>query len=767
VLLVQQARSFEKISKVQFFGINNSSTSTAGYEDFTAIQTDVIQGSTTPVTITLSGGFSSDISYVWIDFNKDGDFVDPGELVFTSAAGTGPHTGNITIPATAPLGTTRMRVRMHDSSLGGNTTPCGTSTYGQVEDYTVNVIPCVPAVFTGQPSSSSIACGGNATFTATASGSLPTFTWEVRTSPTGTWTNVTNGGIYSGATTNVLTLSNVPGTMTGYQYRALMTGACTGVDFSTPATLTVTPLIATVTPTASTICTGSIQKLTLTNLTSIPTYSAPTGLPLTITDASAAGVQSTINVAGIPAGAVVTEVKVTFSLTHTYVGDLDINLIAPNGGNLNLVGSLDNGAGLNSSDDFTNTVISSIGTTNISLAPAPRTATFKAEARPGYGPTGNTQNTAVWTGLTGTLNGNWRLAIADFFTGDVGILTAWKIDILYVSSPLGVWTASPAAPNTMFSDAGATVPYVAGTPATSIWVKPTVSTNYSVVYSTGTPCVSPATVIPVTVANPITGLAVTATRSICVGAGTTFTATTTAGNPLTYQWQVSTDGGANYTDISGETGATLTLSGVTQAMNNNRYRVVATAAPCAGTATSAAGVLTVNPLPTVTLTAPLVALTPGQTTTITTSSTPAASTYVYTLNGTTIAGANTNSVGVNIDQLGNYQVKVTDVNGCVNTSSVLTIGGAASDRLWIYPNPTDGQFQVRLYNTGDPTERREISVYNMSGARVASKTFVLTNANGPYLRMDFDLRAMGAGTYVVKVADHFGKVITSGFVVVQ
>ena len=32
-----------------------------------------------------------------------------------------------------------MRVRLHDSTLTPNTTACGTSGYGQVEDYTLNV----------------------------------------------------------------------------------------------------------------------------------------------------------------------------------------------------------------------------------------------------------------------------------------------------------------------------------------------------------------------------------------------------------------------------------------------------------------------------------------------------------------------------------------------------------------------------------------------------------------------------------------------------
>ena len=66
-----------------------------------------------------------------------------------------------------------------------------------------------------------------------------------------------------------------------------------------------------------------------------------------------------------------------FNIAHTWVGDLDINLIAPNGANMNLVGSLNNGTGGNGTANFTNTVISSTGTTIISGAAAPRTGTFR------------------------------------------------------------------------------------------------------------------------------------------------------------------------------------------------------------------------------------------------------------------------------------------------------------------------------------------------------------------------------------------------------
>lgn len=131
---------YEKISKVVFADINKSSTSTAGYEDFTSTVGNVTAGSTYTITVTgNSDSYNNDQVIVWIDLNNDKDFNDAGEQVFISAKKTTPWTGSITIPATATIGNTRMRVRLHDSVIGGNATNCGTSTYGQVEDYTLAI----------------------------------------------------------------------------------------------------------------------------------------------------------------------------------------------------------------------------------------------------------------------------------------------------------------------------------------------------------------------------------------------------------------------------------------------------------------------------------------------------------------------------------------------------------------------------------------------------------------------------------------------------
>jgi chitodextrinase len=131
----------ERIGNVKFGTINNSSTGTAGYENFTNISTNVTRGTSYQITITptwTSTKYKESYA-VYIDYNGNGVFTDSGEKVWTKTASTTtPVTGNITIPTTAKVGTTRMRVMMQYNTVPS--APCGTFTYGQVEDYTLNIV---------------------------------------------------------------------------------------------------------------------------------------------------------------------------------------------------------------------------------------------------------------------------------------------------------------------------------------------------------------------------------------------------------------------------------------------------------------------------------------------------------------------------------------------------------------------------------------------------------------------------------------------------
>jgi hypothetical protein len=129
---------YEWISNVKFNTINNSSTGGGGYSNFTSISTTVNKG--TAYTITLTPGFASttypEYFKVYIDYNGDLDFVDAGELVYTSQATSTAVTASITIPTTAITGNVRMRVMLKDGAITG---PCEAFTYGEVEDYTLSI----------------------------------------------------------------------------------------------------------------------------------------------------------------------------------------------------------------------------------------------------------------------------------------------------------------------------------------------------------------------------------------------------------------------------------------------------------------------------------------------------------------------------------------------------------------------------------------------------------------------------------------------------
>lgn len=127
----------ELIGNVTLGTINNTSTGGSGYTDFTNISTSLVVGTTQTITITPT--WTSTVypeGYaVFIDYNRDGDFIDSGETVFTRAATTTtPISGTFTIPLTATIGTTRMRVSL---KYNGIPTACETFSFGQVEDYSV------------------------------------------------------------------------------------------------------------------------------------------------------------------------------------------------------------------------------------------------------------------------------------------------------------------------------------------------------------------------------------------------------------------------------------------------------------------------------------------------------------------------------------------------------------------------------------------------------------------------------------------------------
>ncbi len=136
----------EYINTVQLNTINNTSAcSVGGYGNYLSTSTNLIKGNQYSITVTpdllsqTGSAFTNDEIAVWIDYNNDSDFLDAGEQVGYVLVGTGwSNVFTFTVPTSAVSSAVRMRVRI-SYSTDGAIVPCGLSTYGEVEDYTVNI----------------------------------------------------------------------------------------------------------------------------------------------------------------------------------------------------------------------------------------------------------------------------------------------------------------------------------------------------------------------------------------------------------------------------------------------------------------------------------------------------------------------------------------------------------------------------------------------------------------------------------------------------
>ncbi|MEO1435425.1 MAG: S8 family serine peptidase [Bacteroidota bacterium] len=134
---------FEYIENIAIGNVDLSSGASGGFESFF---TDPIQleiDSTYALTITpnFPGGADLENYRIWIDFNQDGSFHPLFERVFFTPTATDATeiTGEISIPATALPGITRMRATIRWSN-DGQPSPCGDFEYGEVEDHCVEIV---------------------------------------------------------------------------------------------------------------------------------------------------------------------------------------------------------------------------------------------------------------------------------------------------------------------------------------------------------------------------------------------------------------------------------------------------------------------------------------------------------------------------------------------------------------------------------------------------------------------------------------------------
>lgn len=96
-----------------------------------------------------------------------------------------------------------------------------------------------PPVFTSNPNNPTVSAGDNASLTVVATNSPSSYLWQVSTDNGVIWNTISNGGIYSNATTATLNITNVTLSMNGYLYRARAANSCGNSSFSNSGILTV------------------------------------------------------------------------------------------------------------------------------------------------------------------------------------------------------------------------------------------------------------------------------------------------------------------------------------------------------------------------------------------------------------------------------------------------------------------------------------------------------------------------------------------------
>ena len=196
---------------------------------------------------------------IWIDWNQDLDFNDPGEKVYESPnSGFNPFTGTFTVPANATCSEYRMRVRSEYATGGANILPCDNQTYGETEDYTVKVDNCSHQEHT-------ICLGETKTIDYTSS--IPANTGSVVVNP---MTNVV---------INMPTINFSPLDTTVY----VVTWTSPDSSWADTATINVnTPLNPTYAGVDDTVCTGTFMALSAslanTNTTAHWSFVSPAGV---------------------------------------------------------------------------------------------------------------------------------------------------------------------------------------------------------------------------------------------------------------------------------------------------------------------------------------------------------------------------------------------------------------------------------------------------------------------------------------------------------
>ncbi len=400
---------------------------------------------------------------------------------------------------------------------------------------------------------------------------------------------------------------------------------------------------------------------------------------------------NTLAVSGLPFGASVKSVTLG-TYFHSLPDDVDVVLVSPTGQAVILMSD----CGGNTPTTGQTYVLDDAAASNLADAAFNASGTYKptnydnADNWPAPGPLAAPTSTTLST-FTGNMNGTWNLYAVDDNTGNIGVISTWAITF-NVPPPM---VFSPIT--NLYTDPAATIAYT-GQPAYTVYartVAPPPTVTYTASYTSPNNCASSASVtINVNQLPSIVTQPVAFANPVCPGFTINYSVTA-AGTGITYQWQVSTDNGNTWTDLTtnalyaNTTTNTLTIFSVPTTINNYRYRCVVTGT-CAPPAISNSVTLVVATPPTITsLTTtpatPTICVNGNISFTVAATGVPAPTIYQWevstdggaTWNPLTTGGSYTPTftiTGATIAMNNNrYRVKVTNSCNQTTISSVVTL----------------------------------------------------------------------------------------------